>query len=105
MELASEIFNSSFWYIAPILVTLCTTLSGFIINTFGIATKWKQPISWAVGTALSCISIATGFLGSGIGWQSYIAMSIVVGLSSNGIYDVNFIQNWINNIFPNRSKK
>jgi hypothetical protein len=40
-----------------------------------------------------------GFLGDGIGWQSYVALSVVVGLSSNGVYDVNVVRNWINTWF------
>lgn len=95
----AEIFNDAFWYAAPILVAAATTLTGVINQLFKVADKFKQLISWAVGIALACGAIAIGFLGENIGWPSYIALSAVVGLSSNGIYDIEFIHKWIDKWF------
>ena len=95
----TEIFNDAFWYMAPILVALSTTVTGLINQLFKVGENWKQPISWLVGTGLACGSIAAGFLGTDIQWPSYVALSAVVGLASNGIYDVDFIKKWIDSWF------
>ena len=102
MNAITEIFNDAFWYVAPILITACTALTGVINQMFKVADKWKQPISWITGTVLSCGAIALGFLGSNIGWPSYVAMSVIVGLSSNGIYDINVIKEWIDKWFKKK---
>ena len=104
MNVITEIFNDAFWYMAPILVALSTTVTGVINQLFEIAGNWKQPISWLVGAVLACVSIGLGFLGEGIQWPSYIAMSIVVGLSSNGIYDIDAIHKWIDSWFTKKEK-
>ena len=105
MNVITEIFNDSFWYMAPILVALSTTVTGTINQIFKVADNWKQPVSWLVGAGLACGSIGLGFLGEGIQWPSYVAMSIVVGLSSNGIYDINAIHNWIDSWFTKKAEK
>ena len=101
----AEIFNEAFWYAAPILMVASTTVTGVINQLFKVADKFKQLISWAVGIALSCTAIAVGFLGDNNGWPSYIAMSVVVGLSSNGIYDIDFIHEWIDKWFTKPVRK
>ena len=105
MVIINEIFNDAFWYAAPILVALSTTVTGVINQLFKVADNWKQPISWIVGAGLACGSIGLGFLGEGIQWPSYVAMSIVVGLSSNGIYDIEAIHKCIDGWFTKKSDK
>lgn len=96
----TEIFNDQFWYMAPVLVTLTTLLAGAINQAAKFQSGvLKQVIAWVVGALLSCGSILLGFLGDCIGWQSYVALSLVVGLSSNGVYDVSVIRNWIGTWF------
>lgn len=100
MEIIQEIFNETFWYVAPILVALSTALSGVINQGFKISSStWKQLISWLIGSSISCGAIALGFLGDDIGILSYITLSIVVGLSSNGIYDISIIRDFIDKWF------
>lgn len=105
MNVITEIFNDAFWYMAPILVALSTTVTGAINKYFKVAYNWKQPISWLVGAGLACGSIGLGFLGEGIQWPSYVAMSIVVGLSSNGIYDIEAIHKCIDSWFTKKADK
>ena len=105
MNVITEIFNDAFWYAAPILVALSTTVTVVVNQIFNVANNWKQPISWFVGAGLACGSIGLGFLGEGIQWPSYIAMSIVVGLSSNGIYDIEAIHKWIDSWFTKKELK
>lgn len=102
MEIIKEIFNDAFWYMAPILVTLSTIVTGLINQGFKIPEKFKQLISWGVGTLLACGSILIGFLGDSIGWPSYVALSVVVGLSSNGIYDIEAIKKFIDSWFTKK---
>jgi hypothetical protein len=45
-----------------------------------------------------------GFLGADIQWPSYVALSAVVGLSSNGIYDIEAIHKWIDSWFAKKEK-
>lgn len=100
----NEIFNDKFWMVAPMLVSLTTTLAGLINQYLDIKAFYKQLISWIVGAILSTGCILLGFVGEA-SWKSYIAMSIVVALSSNGLYDITTIKSWINKLFPTRKKK
>lgn len=96
----TEIFNDQFWYMAPTLVALTTLLAGTINQAAKFESSFlKQVIAWVSGALLSCGSILLGFLGDDIGWQSYVALSVVVGLSSNGVYDISVIHNWISTWF------
>ena len=104
MQIVTEIFNDAFWYMAPILVALSTALTGVINQLFKVSDSWKQIVSWIVGAGLACGSIAMGFLGEDIQWPSYVALSAVVGLSSNGIYDVEFIKSWIDQWFTKKDE-
>ena len=105
MNVITEIFNDAFWYAAPILVALSTTVTGVINQLFKVANNWKQPISWFVGAGLACGSIGLGFIGEGIKWLSYVEMSIVVELSSNEIYDIEEILTWFDSWFTKKSDK
>ena len=101
MEIIIGIFSESFWYIAPILVTSTTAISGFINQLFHVKPSWlKQVISWIVGTGLSVAAWALKLIlfGDPI-WLGIVCLCIVVGLAANGFYDISFIKNWINSWF------
>lgn len=99
----NEIFNEQFWTAAPVLVSLTTTLAGLINQYLDIKSIYKQLISWAVGAALSTGCILCGFIGEA-SWKSYIAMAVVVALSSNGLYDITTIKTWIGTWFPSKKR-
>ena len=106
METLIGIFSESFWYIAPILVSMTVGLSGLINQGFKIEKGWlKQLISWVIGAALSVgawgIKVIT--FGNPV-WLGVVALCIVVGLSSNGLYDIPTIKNWINSWFVKKSE-
>ena len=106
METLIGIFSESFWYIAPILVSMTVGLSGLINQGFKIEKGWlKQLISWVIGAALSVgawgIKVIT--FGNPV-WLSVVALCIVVGLSSNGLYDIPTIKNWINSWFVKKTE-
>lgn len=95
------IFSESFWYVAPILMTITTALAGVVNNLLKVTKPiWRQVIAWIIGSGLS---VATYFLGlitmGDPKWLGVVMLCIVVGLSSNGIYDIPAIKKWINNWF------
>ena len=107
MEIINGIFSEAFWYIAPILVTLTTTIAGLINQ--GIIAKYvpekhqawlKQLIAWVLGAGLSVAAwgIKVIEFGNPV-WLGVIALCAVVGLASNGVYDIPFIKNWIDKWF------
>ena len=107
MEIITGIFSDAFWYIAPILVTATTFLAGLFNQ--GVVDKFvpeqhrgwlKQLVSWVFGAGLSCAAWGLGVITFGEPvWVGVIALCVVVGLSSNGVYDIAFIKNWINSWF------
>ena len=101
------IFSKSFWYMAPILASLTITITGAINGKFNITKGiWPQIVSWIVGAILSVGAWFLSFVQVGEPtWLSVIALCAVVGLSSNGVYDIPSIKEFINNLFPKRKKK
>lgn len=95
------IFSEEFWYIAPILVTLTTGITGVINQSFTIKKAWvKQLISWIVGSIMAILAWVLNLITFGDPvWLGVISLCGVVGLSSNGFYDIEFIRNWINTWF------
>ena len=101
------IFSEAFWYIAPILVTMTTFLAGLFNQ--GVIEKFvpeqhrawlKQLVAWVFGAGLSVGAWGLKVIAFGNPvWLGVIALCVVVGLSSNGIYDIQFIRNWIETWF------
>lgn len=105
MEQLIGIFSESFWYIAPILVTLTTAVAGLINQGCNVNKAWlKQLISWIIGAGLSVGAWALKLITFGNPvWLGVVCLCMVVGLSSNGIYDIPTIKNWINSWFVKKS--
>lgn len=106
MENIIGIFSESFWYIAPMLMTVTVALSGLINQGFKISKSWlKQLISWVIGAGLSIAAWALNMITFGDPvWLGVVALAIVVGLSSNGLYDIPTIKNWINSWFIKKTE-
>ena len=99
------IFSESFWYMAPILASLTVTLTGAVNGKFNVSGIWAQVISWIIGALLSVGAWFFGFVQVGEPtWLSVVALCACVGLSSNGVYDIPVIKEFINRIFPNPKK-
>ena len=106
METITGIFSESFWWVAPILVTLTTALAGLINQGLKVQKGWlKQLISWLLGAGLSvgawALKVVT--FGNPV-WLGVVCLCLVVGLSSNGVYDVPTIKNWINSWFVKKTE-
>ena len=101
METILGIFSESFWWVAPILVSVTTALAGLINQGFKIQQGWlKQLISWLLGAGLSVGAWALKVITFGDPvWLGVICLCVVVGLASNGFYDISVIRNWINTWF------
>ena len=106
METIIGIFSTSFWYIAPILVALTTSLAGVINQGFKIEKAWlKQLISWVIGSGLSVGAWALKVLTFGNPvWLGIVCLCVVVGLASNGFYDIPTIKNFVNSWFVKKTE-
>lgn len=100
MEIIYGIFSESFWWVAPILVTLTVSLTGVINGWFKIDGFWQQVISWFVGSGLAVGAWALKLVTFGDPvWLGVVALCIVVGLSSNGVYDIPTIKAFVDSWF------
>lgn len=101
------IFSEAFWYIAPLIVTLTTSVTGILNQWFDIEQNWlKQVISWGVASVFSVLAGLLGFISFGQPtWVGIVALCVVTGLSSNGFYDISTIKNFVGKWFPNRKKR
>lgn len=106
METILGIFSESFWWAAPILVTLTTALAGLINQGLKVQKSWlKQLISWVLGAGLSVAAWAIKMITFGDPvWLGVVCLCLVVGLSSNGVYDIPTIKNWINSWFVKKTE-
>ncbi len=100
------IFSESFWYMAPILMSITVTITGAINGKFNITKGiWPQVVSWIVGSLLSVGAWLLDFVTMGQPiWLGVVMLCVVVGLSSNGVYDIPTIQNFIKKLFYKEEK-
>jgi len=101
MEIIKGIFSESFWYVAPLLMTLTVAIAGVINGAFKITKgMWPQIVAWAVGAALSVLTWLLKLIEFGQPvWLGVVMLAIVVGLSSNGVYDIPTIKAFVDKWF------
>ena len=101
MEIIKGIFSESFWYIAPLLMTLTVALAGLINGLFKITKGiWPQLVAWAVGALLAVAAWALQLIKFGDPvWLGVVMLAVVVGLSSNGVYDIPTIKAFVDKWF------
>lgn len=106
METINGIFSEAFWYIAPILASITVALAGVINGLFKISKGiWPQVVAWVIGAILSVGAYFLKVIEMGDPqWLGVIALSVVVGLSSNGIYDIPTIKAIVNSWFNRKQK-
>lgn len=100
------IFSESFWYMAPILMAATTALAGLINQAFKITKGiWPQVIAWVVGILLSVGAYFAKLVTMGDPqWLGVVMLCIVVGLASNGIYDIPTIKKFIDSWFVKKQE-
>lgn len=101
MEFINGIFTESFWYVAPILVSLTVAVTGLINGAFTITKgMWPQVVSWLVGALLSAGAAYLKLIEFGDPvWLGIVCLAVVVGLSSNGVYDIPTIKAFVDKWF------
>lgn len=96
-----EIFSltSVFWAVASIIVAIVT---GFVNQVFMLKADWaKRTVSWILSIIFSAVAWEFGIIkfdGDAPIWIGVVALGVVTGLASNGIYSVKSIKNWIKNL-------
>ena len=101
----SGIFSESFWYMTPILTVATTTLAGLLNGWIKPNAIWKQVIAWVVGAVLSVAAYFAGLVQIEPPCPGVVMLVIVVGLSSNGVYDIPTIKNFITSWFPDKKNE
>ena len=107
MEIIKGIFSESFWYIAPLLMAATVALAGVINGAFKITKGiWPQVVAWVVGSALSVATWALKLIEFGQPvWLGVVMLCVVVGLSSNGVYDIPTIKTFVDKWFSRDALK
>lgn len=105
--LTTALFTAEFWYYAPILASLTVTIAGAINGKFNITKGfWPQFVAWITGAVLTVCGWLIGLVPLGEPtWLAVVCLCGVVGLSSNGIYDIPFIQSIIDKMLPKKTVK
>ena len=101
MEIIKGIFSESFWWVSLLLMNVTVALAGLINGALKVKGEWRQVIAWVIGALLSVGAWAIKLIEFGDPvWLGVVALCVVIGLSSNGVYDIKVIKNWINSWFP-----
>lgn len=100
----TKIFSEYFFYIATFIATLTTALAGLINGVFKVEKNWaKQLVAWLTGLALSFLAVAVKIVNIP-NIVGIISLAIVVGLESNGIYDIKAVKELIKTIGGNKKE-
>ena len=88
-------------------MTLTVAVAGVINGAFKITKgMWPQIVAWVVGAGLSACAWALKLIEFGDPtWLGVVMLAIVVGLSSNGIYDIPTIKAFVDKWFGRNQLK
>ena len=100
------LFTTDFWYMASSLSAVTVFIAGLINGKFNIVNGiWPQLVSWITGSVLSVAAWFFGLVAVGEPtWVAVIVLCGVVGLSSNGIYDIPTIKNFVDKLFASKKE-
>ena len=95
-------FSDNFWATCATLSSLTVVIAGFLNTKLNTNKVWKQVVAWATSIILT---VGGYFVGAvSLDEPVYITIiltGIVVGLSSNGIYDIPQIKELVNKMNKN----
>lgn len=95
-----QFFTENFWATAAALGAIGTMISGAINGKLNPNKIWRQVISWVIGVGLTVGAYFLGFINvADPAWLTVTATGIIVGLVSNGEYDIPAIKEFIKKIF------
>ena len=99
MNTILNFFSDNFWATCTMLSSLTVVVTGYINRLLKTNNIWKQIVSWVISILLTVCGYFAGIvtLNEPI-WLTIIFTGIIVGLSSNGIYDIPKIKSFINNL-------
>lgn len=102
MDAILNFFSDNFWATCAMLSTITVVIAGYINTLLKTNNVWKQVVSWVTSVALTIGGYFAGTitLAEPV-WLTIILTGIVVGLSSNGIYDIPQIKELIAKITKN----
>lgn len=104
-----EFFSENFWATATSLGVVASMIAGAINGKFNPNKVWRQVIAWAVSVGLTVGGYFLGIVSVAEPvWLTLTTTGVVVGLVSNGIYDIPFMQDFIKRVFgelPNAQKE
>ena len=90
---------NSIWVIAPVILASVTVITELINSKLNPNKVWKQVISWAVSMGLTVTSYFVGTYDFGDNpWVTVIVTGLVVGLASNGFYDIPYIRDCVKSV-------
>ena len=100
------LFTTDFWYMASSLSAVTVFIAGLINGKFNIVNGfWPQLVAWITGSVLSVGAWFFELVAVGEPtWVAVIVLCGVVGLSSNGIYDIPTIKNFIDKRFTSKKE-
>lgn len=97
MEVLTNLFTDSFWYTASFIAVITVALTSTINAKLNPNKVWKQVISWVISVALTVGAYFLDIVNvSEPTWLSLVCIGLVVGLTSNGLYDIPFIKSVMN---------
>lgn len=105
METIVSFFLDHFWATCAMLSSITVIIAGYFNALLNTNKIWKQVVSWVISIILTVGGYFAGTitLNEPV-WLTIILTGIIVGLSSNGIYDIPKIKELINKITKNIPK-
>ena len=95
-----QFFSENFWATATALAAIASMIAGAINGKFNPSVVWRQVIAWVISVGLTVGGYFLGLITvADPVWLTLTATGIVVGLVSNGFYDIPAIKEWIKKVF------
>lgn len=106
MESILTFFTENFWATAAALGTVATMIAGAVNEKLNPNSIWKQVIAWVISVGLTVGGYFLGFVTvAEPSWLTLTATGIVVGLVSNGVYDIPAMKAFIKKVFGTLTNK
>ena len=100
MSTLIQFLSDNFWATAGSIAAVSTMISGAIIGKLKPNYIWKQVIAWVIAVGLTVGSYFLNIVTvEQPVWFTLTATGLVVGLVSNGIYDIPTIKSFITRLF------
>lgn len=100
METFLSFFTENFWATASIIVAMTTALTEVINSKLNPNRIWKQVIAWIVSIILTVGGYFLGYVTVvEPTWLTLTVTGLIVGLASNGFYDIPAIRQIVEKLF------